>query len=78
VYDVAFDLSPEDYRVLLIRVAVAAGLVMSPDALRKLDGSPAPASLFEGLSKFGLKLEAHKAPLDVLVIDSVRKTPTEN
>src|SRR5262245_17535819 len=77
-YDVAFDLSPEDYRMMLIRAATAAGLVMSPDALRAIDGSPTPASLFDGLARFGLKLEAHRAPLDVLVVDSVRKTPTEN
>jgi uncharacterized protein (TIGR03435 family) len=77
-YDVAFDLSPEDYRMMLIRAATAAGLVMSPDALRALDGSPTPASLFDGLARFGLKLEAHRAPLDVLVVDSIRKTPTEN
>ena len=77
-YDVAFDLTPEDYRVMLIRAATAAGLVMSPEALRVLDGSPAPASLFEGLNRFGLKLEPYKAPLDMLVVDSVRKTPTEN
>jgi len=77
-YDVAFDLTPEDYRVMLIRAATAAGLVMSPEALRVLDGSPAPASLFEGLKRFGLKLEPYKAPLDILVVDSVRKTPTEN
>jgi uncharacterized protein (TIGR03435 family) len=77
-YDVAFDLSPEDYRAMLIRAATAAGLVMSPDALRALDTSPAPASLFEGLAKFGLNLEAQRAPLDVVVVDSIRKTPTEN
>ena len=77
-YDVSFDLSQEDYRVMLIRAAVAAGLVMSPDALRVLDASPAPASLFDGLAMFGLRLEAQRAPLDVLVVDSARKTPTEN
>jgi uncharacterized protein (TIGR03435 family) len=77
-YDVAFDLSPEDYRMMLIRAATAAGLVMSPDALRALDGSPTPASLFDGLARFGLKLEAHRVPLEVLVVDSIRKTPTEN
>jgi uncharacterized protein (TIGR03435 family) len=77
-YDVAFDLSPEDYRVMLIRAATAAGLIMSPDSLRMLDASPTPASLFDGLAKFGLKLEAHRAPLDVLVVDSIRRTPTEN
>ena len=26
----------------------------------------------------GLKLESRKAPLDVLVVDQARKTPTEN
>jgi uncharacterized protein (TIGR03435 family) len=77
-YDIAIDLSPEDYRMMLIRAATAAGLVMSPDALRALDGSLTPASLFDGLARFGLKLEAHRAPLDVLVVDSIRKTPTEN
>jgi len=77
-YDLAFDLNEEDYRAMLIRAAVAAGLVMSPDALRALDASPSPASLFEGLAKFGLKLESHRTQLDVLVVDSVRKTPTEN
>jgi uncharacterized protein (TIGR03435 family) len=78
LYDVEFDLNPDDYRVMLIRAATAAGLVMSPDSLRAVDASSAPASLFEGLAKFGLKLETQRAPLDVLVVDSVRKTPTEN
>jgi uncharacterized protein (TIGR03435 family) len=77
-YDFAFDLNPDDYRMMLIRAATAAGLVMSPDALRALDTSPTPASLFDGLARFGLKLESHKAPLDVLVVDSIRRTPTEN
>src|SRR5947207_15202276 len=77
-YDVSFDLTPEDYRAMLIRAAVAAGLVMSPDALRALDGSPSPRSLFDGLAKFGLRLQNSKSQLDVLVVDSVRKTPTDN
>jgi uncharacterized protein (TIGR03435 family) len=77
-YDLAFDLSPDDYRMMLIRAATAAGLIMSPDALRALDASPTPVSLIDGLARFGLKLEPHRAPLDVLVVDSVRKTPTEN
>jgi uncharacterized protein (TIGR03435 family) len=77
-YDVGFDLNSEDYRMMLIRAATAAGLVMSPDALRALDTSPTPASLFDGLARFGLKLEGHSAALNVIVVDSVRKTPTEN
>src|SRR5205814_8675264 len=50
-YDVSFDLAPEDYRAMLIRAAVAAGLVLSPDALRVLDGSSSPTSLLAGLTK---------------------------
>ena len=77
-YDLSIDLAPEDYRVMLIRAAVAAGLVMSANNLRGLEGSPSPLSLYDGLAKAGLKVEAARAPVDVLVIDSVRKTPTEN
>jgi uncharacterized protein (TIGR03435 family) len=42
-----------------------------------LDGATLP-SLFDSLQKVGLKLDARKAPMDVLVIDEVRKTPTDN
>jgi uncharacterized protein (TIGR03435 family) len=42
-----------------------------------LDGASLP-SLFEVVQKLGLKLDARKAPLDLLVIDDARKTPTEN
>jgi uncharacterized protein (TIGR03435 family) len=41
-------------------------------------GSPGP-SLFTALEKqLGLKLEHRKEPLDMLVIDHVGKTPTDN
>src|SRR6185369_14501591 len=33
-FSLSIDLIPEDYRVMLMRAAVAAGLVFSPDALR--------------------------------------------
>jgi uncharacterized protein (TIGR03435 family) len=77
-YDLSIEFTPDDYRLMLIRAAVAAGLVLSPDALRVLDGAPLPTSLFDGLAKSGVKLEPSRAPLDVLVVDSARKTPTEN
>jgi uncharacterized protein (TIGR03435 family) len=35
-------------------------------------------SLFAAVEKLGLKMESAKAPLDVLVIDHMSKTPTEN
>lgn len=77
-YDLSLDLTAEDYRSMLIRSAVVAGVVLPPEVLRLIDGSPAPASLFDALDKLGLKLVARKAPLDVLVVDKISKTPTEN
>jgi uncharacterized protein (TIGR03435 family) len=42
------------------------------------DGDP-PPSIFNALQQqLGLKLEARKGPVDLLVIDQVEKTPTEN
>ena len=76
-YDFTLDVTAEDYQAMLIRAAVTAGLTLPPEALRLLDGASTP-SLFEALEKVGLKLDARKAPLDVVVIDDSRKTPTEN
>jgi uncharacterized protein (TIGR03435 family) len=77
-YDLGFDINPEDYRPMLIRSAIYAGEVMSPRALRLLDGSSGGGALSDALQQVGLKLEARKAPLDVLVIDDALKTPTAN
>jgi uncharacterized protein (TIGR03435 family) len=76
-YDVTLDVTQEDYRAMLIHAAVAAGVSLPPEALRLLDGASLP-SLFEAVQKVGLKLDARKAPLDMIVIDDGRKTPTEN
>jgi uncharacterized protein (TIGR03435 family) len=76
-YDPAFDVTTDDYRIMLVRSAVVAGVVLPPEALRVLDAG-SPSSLFDALEKLGLKLEARKAPLDVLVIDGALKTPTSN
>jgi uncharacterized protein (TIGR03435 family) len=76
-YDFALDVTEEDYRAMLIHAAVAAGVTLPPQALRLLDGASLP-SLFDAMQKLGLKLDARKAPLDLIVIDDARKTPTEN
>jgi uncharacterized protein (TIGR03435 family) len=34
--------------------------------------------LIVAVEKLGLKLDARKAPVDVLVVDNVRRTPLEN
>jgi len=56
---------------------VNSGVTLPPQALRVLDAG-APASLFDAVQQLGLKLDARKAPLDMLVIDQSLKTPTEN
>jgi hypothetical protein len=40
--------------------------------------TPGGASVFTAVDKLGLKLDSRKAPVDVLVIDHLEKTPTEN
>lgn len=76
-YDVTLELAPEDYMPVMIRSAVNAGVVLPPQALRLLDGANAdPFS--NPLRNAGLTLESRKAPLDVIVVDAIAKTPTEN
>jgi uncharacterized protein (TIGR03435 family) len=77
-YDFSFDVTAEDYQAMLIRSAVVAGVILPPAVLRVIEGSPTPTSLFDSMEKLGVKLVARKAPLDVLVVDKVLKTPTEN
>ena len=76
-YEVELDFTTEDYNALMIRSAIAAGVVLPPEAMKALEYSSGD-SLLAALEKGGLKLEARKAPLDVIVIDHMTKAPTEN
>jgi uncharacterized protein (TIGR03435 family) len=76
-YDFTLEVTAEDYQAMLVRAAVTGGLTLPPEALRLLDGASLP-SLSGAMQKVGLKLDARKAPLDLLVIDEARKTPTDN
>jgi len=42
-----------------------------------LDGG-SNGSLLNSLRKVGVTLEPRKAPLEILVVDQIEKTPTEN
>jgi len=75
-YDFTLEFTPEDYRAMLIRSALAAGVTLPPEALRALDASG--DSLLASIQALGLKLDSRKAPIDVIVVDSGMKTPTEN
>jgi uncharacterized protein (TIGR03435 family) len=76
-YDFAFDINAEDYRPMLIRSAVAAGVDLPPQALRLLEGTSS-APLSDALEQVGLRLDARKAPLEVIVVDSANKSPSAN
>ncbi len=76
-YDFTINFTPEDYRAMLIRSAVAAGVSVPPQALRALEGA-SDSALGDALEQVGLKLEARKAPLDVVVVDSATRTPAAN
>ena len=77
LYDLTLDVAPEDFNALRIRSAVNAGVALPPQALRLLDNA-SPDTLSAPLSKVGLTFDARRAPLDVLVVDSGSRTPTEN
>ncbi len=76
-YDFTINFTPEDYRAMLIRSAIAAGVSVPPQALRALEGA-SDSALGDALEQVGLKLDARKAPLDVVVVDSATKTPAAN
>ena len=77
IYDLNFAVTPEDYQTMLIHAAVNAGMMLPPQAIQFMDNGSI-ASLLDGLQQLGLKMDARKAPLDVLVVDQLSKTPTEN
>lgn len=76
-YDLTLVLTPEDYRELLIRSAVNAGVDLPPQALRLLDNGP-PVSLFDAIDQAGLHLDSRKLPLDLIVVDQALQMPTDN
>jgi len=76
-YSFMLDVSPEDYQAMMVRSAISAGVVLPPQALRVLD-SASGDSVFAAVQKLGLRLEPRRAKLEVVVVDSMAKTPTEN
>ena len=76
-FDFSLDLSQEDYQFAMIRAAVNNGVTLPPQALRILETAPSNV-LGQYIATIGLELEARKAPLEVVVVDSASKTPTEN
>jgi len=77
VFDFTLDIKPQEFVAMKIRSAVIAGVAMPPEALKLLDNT-SDDSLQFALAKEGLRLERKRAPLEVIVVDHVEKTPAEN
>lgn len=75
-YDFSFALTSDDYRTMLIRIALKNGVNLPPAAARLAD-QPTD-SLSSALEAAGLKLDSRKAPQDIMVIDHADKTPVSN
>jgi len=76
-YDFSFTVSDEDAQVMMIHAATGAGMQLPPQVLQ-FAANGSVASLIDGFEQLGLKMESRKAPLDVVVVDGVSKTPSEN
>jgi uncharacterized protein (TIGR03435 family) len=76
-FNVTVELTAEDFQAAMIRSAVAAGVPLPAPALRLLD-TASPAAVPDALKSTGLTLQPQRAPLDVLVVDSVDRMPTDN
>ncbi len=76
-YDITLDFVA-DPAIMQARMAAMGGgpaPAMAPEAATQESGGP---TLFSALTEqLGLRLEARKGPVDLLVIDSVQKIPTE-
>jgi uncharacterized protein (TIGR03435 family) len=76
-FNIAIELMPEDFQAAMIRSAVAAGVSLPAAALRLLD-TASPAAVPDALKALGLPLQQRRAPLEVVVIDSIDRTSTDN
>lgn len=76
-FDFKLPVSAEDFQGMLIRSATKNGVVLPPQALRLLD-TAGISSLHESFGAAGLALRERRAPLDVVIVDSMSRTPTDN
>ena len=76
-FNITLDLMPEDFQAAMIRSAVNAGVSLPAPALRLLD-TASGAAVPDALKTLGISLDARKLPMEVLVIDSIDRMPTEN
>ena len=80
-YDITLDFAI-DPSIMQAKMAAMGGGPPPPGTASPEGSAQDPsgaATIFSALTEqLGLRLEARKGPVDLLVIDSVQKTPTEN
>jgi uncharacterized protein (TIGR03435 family) len=77
MFDISFPVAEQDFRAMLMRAGQANGAPLPPQALQFLDAYPVD-TVFESFRKIGLKVEQRREPLEMLVVDSMERTPTDN
>jgi len=76
-FDMSFEVSSEGYRQMLMRAAYNSGMSIPAQMLLQMDAVGVDY-LLEAVEQMGLRLESRRMPVDVMVIDAIRRTPTEN
>jgi uncharacterized protein (TIGR03435 family) len=79
-YELAVDISREE-AMNVVRASVSYLPIGGDDARTSPGGAasdPSGSSIFSSIQNLGLRLEARKLPLDMLVVDHIDKSPTEN
>jgi uncharacterized protein (TIGR03435 family) len=76
-FTITLDLMPEDFQAAIVRSAINAGVSLPAPALRVLETSSS-AAVPDALKTLGVSLQQWKLPMEVIVIDSVDRMPTEN
>jgi len=77
-FDATFTVTPEAYGQLLVRAALNSGMLMPPQMRIELESNAEFNALPEAVEQLGLKLESRRMPIEMFVVDDVRKTPTDN
>jgi uncharacterized protein (TIGR03435 family) len=75
-YDFDLDLPENDYNVLTTQAAISMGAVLSEKDLQELAGASDP--LPKVARSLGLDLKPGKGPVEVFIVDDVRKTAIDN
>ena len=81
VYQLKLELTMAD--VMAVARARGINIPVPPNApgaagLAAAASDPGGSSIFDSVQKLGLKLEARKVSVEMIVIDKIEKTPTEN